>query len=106
MIERGRYAFVEVGKALLEIRDKELYKVRGYKSFKNYLADHWKMSKPYATQMIGAAKVTENIKVVATATTFPETETQARPLAKLPPEEQATVWQMSRPYAYQLIDAR
>lgn len=93
VIERGRYAFVEVGKALLEIRKKKLYKARDYKSFEAYLSDHWKMSKPYATQMIGAAKVTENIKVVAIATTFPETENQARPLSKLPADLQAEVWQ-------------
>ena len=49
------------------------------------------MSKPYATQVIGAAKVIDNLKAVAIAT-IPTTESQARPLSKLPAEDQPEAW--------------
>lgn len=49
------------------------------------------MSKPYATQLIGAAKVMENFKLVAIATK-PQTESQTRPLTKLPAYQQPKAW--------------
>jgi hypothetical protein len=70
----------------MEIRDKKYYSdVLGYETFEAYCLDRWGMSKPYATQLIGASKVVSNL--VAIATVLPATESQARPLTKLEPEQ-------------------
>ena len=90
VINRGLKTFAEVGNALMVIRDARLYR-DGHKTFEGYCKERWGMSKPYATQVIGAAKVLENLKTVAIAT-MPQTESQARPLAKLPAADQPEAW--------------
>jgi len=89
-IETGMTTFVEVGNALMEIRDSRLYRVE-YKTFEAYCRDKWGMSKVRATQLIGAAKVSANLVTVVTKT--PTTESQARPLTVLPPEQQPEAWE-------------
>jgi VRR-NUC domain len=74
IIERGVQAFVEVGEALMEIRDSRLYK-QTHSSFESYLRERWKMSRPRGYQLIDAAKLS------TTVDTFPaENERQARAL--------------------------
>jgi hypothetical protein len=89
-IETGMTTFVEVGNALMEIRDSRLYRVE-YKTFEAYCRDKWGMSKVRATQLIGAAKVSANLVTVVTKT--PTTESQARPLTVLPAEQQPQAWE-------------
>ena len=55
-IERGLQTFVEVGTALLTIRDRRLYRAQ-YKTFEDYCQERWGMSRPRAYQMIDAAAV-------------------------------------------------
>ena len=89
-IARGQKTFVEVGRALAEIRDLRLYK-REYGGFAEYCEKKWGWSKPYCTQLITAAAVVESLpadKVVAIAT-----ESQARELAKIQPSQRAGVVQ-------------
>ena len=89
-IARGQKTFVEVGRALAEIRDLRLYK-REYGGFAEYCEKKWGWSKPYCTQLITAAAVVESLpadKVVAIAT-----ESQARELAKIQPAQRAGVVQ-------------
>jgi len=89
-IKRGLSTFIEVGAALLAIRDARLYR-RDYSTFEDYCRQRWGMSKPQAIRLIQAAEVTENL--VPMGTIFPTNERQARPLAQLPAEEQAAAWQ-------------
>jgi hypothetical protein len=89
-VEKGLHTFVEVGTALAEIRDSRLYR-QTHKNFTDYTRERWGISKPYATQLIGAAAVVENLVAIATIT--PATESQARPLTLLEPEQQREVWQ-------------
>jgi len=91
-ISSGLQTFVDVGEALMEIRDSRLYRGVEHKTFEAYCREKWNFSKPYATQLIGAAKVVRNIETVAIAT-VPKTESQARPLAKLPAEQQPAAWE-------------
>lgn len=89
-VEKGLTTFVEVGAALAEIRDSRLYR-ETHKNFTDYARERFGMSKPYATQMIGAAEVVQN--VVAIATTAPANEAQARPLTAIKePEKQREAW--------------
>ena len=91
-IGRGLQTFVDVGGALLEIRENRLY--RGtHRTFEDYCRERWGMSKPYATQVIGAAQVVGNL--VAIATTVPANEAQARPLTALPPDQQREAWTLA-----------
>jgi phage N-6-adenine-methyltransferase len=89
-IERGLDTFVQVGEALLEIRDSRLYRVE-HKTFEDYCRVKWGMSRQNAHELIGAVLVNENLsgtpdkpKITAVS--------QARPLTKLPPEEQPAAW--------------
>lgn len=92
VIERGLNTFVEVGAALLEIRDSRLYQEQ-YGTFEEYCRERWGMVASRARQLIASAEVVENLKSVTTVTLFPDSERQARPLMGLPPEAQAQVWQ-------------
>lgn len=57
IIERGLSTFVEVGNALREVRDARQYVDAGYDTFESYLDQRWRMSRPYAYQLIDAASV-------------------------------------------------
>jgi hypothetical protein len=89
VIERGIQTFIEVGNALLEIREKRLY--RDYGKFEEYCRDRWGMSRIRAHQLIDAARVVGN--VLTTVNTVPANEAQCRPLTVLEPEEQVEVWE-------------
>lgn len=90
VIERGLNTFVEVGNALLQIRESKLY--RAFGTFEDYCRVRWGMVASRARQLIAAAEITENIKSVTVVTLLPQTESQARPLAQLEPEQQREAW--------------
>lgn len=91
IIARGLQTFYEVGSALVAIRDERLYRASHMK-FEAYCQERWGMAASRARQFIAASEIVENIKSV-TIVTLPATESQARPLARLTPEEQPVVWQ-------------
>lgn len=89
VIDRGRRSFIEVGLALLEIRDGRLYKERGYRSFDDYVGDHLGFQRSYAGHLIrGAQAVTE---LGTTVPSLPTTERQARELARVPEGQRVEV---------------
>lgn len=90
-IEAGMTTFVEVGQALMEIRDSRLYRVE-YKTFEGYCRDKWGMTQQYATQLGRSASVVKTLEKSETMVSLPATERQARPLTKLPPEKQPEAW--------------
>jgi hypothetical protein len=73
VIERGVKTFVEVGEALMEIRDGRLYR-ETHSSFESYLRERWNISRPRGYQLIDAAKLS------TTVDTPPGNEWQAREL--------------------------
>lgn len=90
-IERGLNTFVAVGTALLAIRDARLYRAE-FATFEDYCQSRWNMSKRRAFQLMDAAEVVTNLESEQLFT-FPATESQARPLTQLPPEQQPAIWQ-------------
>ncbi len=94
IIERGQKTFVEVGRALLQIKEEKLY-LRDYEGFPEYCHGRWGFEKNYAKTQIASAKVVDNIIEAGTTvpTSLPSTEREARPLAAVPPEQQAEAWQ-------------
>jgi len=88
VIERGQQTFIEVGRALLEIRDRRLYR-ETHATFEAYCRERWGWGRHYANRHIQAAQVAEAL--VPTGT-IPKTEAQARAmLDRLEPEERAQV---------------
>jgi DNA modification methylase len=78
VVERGLDTFVEVGRALLEIRDARLYR-ETHATFEAYLRQRWGMSRQRGYQLIDAARVST---VVDTAgLPAPPSERVARELA-------------------------
>jgi len=88
-IGAGLQTFVEVGEALLEIRDSRLYRIE-HRTFEAYCREKWGMSRPRVYQLIGASQVAKQVSTIVDKA--PSTESQARPLTKLPPEKQAEAW--------------
>lgn len=91
VIERGLKTFVEVGNALLEIRDKRLYRAE-YATFEAYCRQRWGLRQSRAYQLLDAAEVVGNLKS-STIVELPANEAQVRPLAKLTPAEQRQAWE-------------
>jgi hypothetical protein len=87
-IKTNLAAFYEVGAALVAIRDKRLYRVE-FRTFEAYCRDRLGMQRNYANKLIVAATVIDNLGTIEPK---PQNESQARQLAKLPPEKQVEVW--------------
>lgn len=115
-IERGLKTFVDVGNALAAIRDGKLYKA-DHATFEDYCKERWGWTRVRAYQLIDAAAVVDNVaglisdnsrmrdslkfmgetvKMMSDVNNClhrPATESQARPLTKLPADEQADAWE-------------
>jgi len=89
IIAKGLKVFVEVGQALLAIREQKLYR-EAFGTFEDYLRQRWDLSRSYAHRLIDAAEVTERLLPVGNI--LPMNEAQVRPLTSLPPEQQQEVW--------------
>jgi hypothetical protein len=89
VIERGMKTFVDVGNALLEIREKRLYRVE-FGTFEDYCRERWGMVRQQANRLISAAEVVEILEPMGSI--LPATERQVRPLTSLEPEQQREVW--------------
>ncbi len=88
-IARGLKYYIEVGEALLTIREERLYRAQ-FNTFEDYCLTRWNMSKTHANRMIDASEVAENLTPIGV---IPANEAQTRELAALPADEQRTAWQ-------------
>jgi hypothetical protein len=91
-IKQGLDTFVEVGEALLEIRDSRLYRIE-HGTFEEYCKGKWGMSIRHADRLMIGAKAVDAIKQSGPIGLVPQAESQARPLTKLRPEDQPKAWQ-------------
>jgi ParB family chromosome partitioning protein len=91
VITKGLNNFIEVGEALLEIRDSRLYRIE-HGTFETYCREKWGMSKQRANQLVSAASVVDTISKTTTTVVAPSSERQARPLTSLEPEIQREAW--------------
>ncbi|QLE59607.1 hypothetical protein [Nostoc sp. TCL26-01] len=93
-------AFYEAGKALMELRDRKLYRST-HKTFEEYCRDRFGYSRDAAYLKISATTVYENLQKYLPTNgrqiPMPSNERQLRPLAKaeLEPNEQASVWEQA-----------
>ena len=93
-----------VGKALLTIRDRGLYR-EGYKTFSDYCNVKWQMGRAYANRLIAGSQVAVNLiqecNVMPHGITLspceiqPTNEYQIRPLVVLELNQQRDVWEIA-----------
>ena len=91
VIERGLKSFVEVGSALLQIRDGKLYRT-AYATFEDYCQTRWGLNRNRAYQLMDAAGVVHSMQM-STMVDMPQNERQARALVQVEPEQRPVVMQ-------------
>jgi len=86
-------AFVEAGKALLELRGRRLYRAT-HPSFEEYCRDRFGYAYRYVNLLIASFQVVENLEMGSNGSQImPTNERQVRPLTNLEPDEQRHVWE-------------
>jgi len=83
IIERGLETFIEVGQALMRIRDERLYREAGYSSFEVYCQERWGHRRAWADRQISAMRKVAELDPTGST---PANEWQAR---QLPGPDQA-----------------
>jgi hypothetical protein len=89
IVQQDLKSFVEVGGALMRLRDQRLYR-ETHDTFEAYCQDRWELSKRHADRLIAAAEVISNLGPIGPK---PSSESQARPLSGFSPDQQREVWQ-------------
>jgi len=89
VIKQGLQTFIEVGQALMTIREKRLYRI-GFKTFEDYCVERWSMDKRHANRLIQASEAISNLGPMGPV--LPQSERQTRPITSLEPEIQKEVW--------------
>jgi len=97
VIERGLATFVEVGQALIEIRDQRLYRAT-HTSFEDYCLERWGFRRAHAHRLIQSVEVLEALSPMGDS---PVSERQARELTPLlrEPERMRAAWSQAREHA-------
>ncbi len=107
VIRKGLQSFVEVGRALLQIRKEKYYQAQ-YDTFTEYCRARWNLGTSRVYQLINATYVMDNLSTPSEDTAevsseevphyeslFPQIESQVRPLSRLTPEQQIEAWKTS-----------
>ena len=89
VIKQGLQTFIEVGQALMTIKEKRLYRI-SFKTFEDYCLEKWAFKRTHVYQLIEASAVISNLSAMANI--LPQSERQVRPLTSLEPEIQKEVW--------------
>ncbi len=90
LISSSQERFCEIGRALKEIRDNQLYKLVLFDTFEAYTKARWDMSRAHAYRLIKYWEVIHNLSPIGDI--LPVNESQVRHLAPLRPMEQRRVW--------------
>lgn len=93
-IHSGLRTFVEVGMALMRIRDRRLYRAT-HDTFEAYCQERWSLSRTRSYQLIDAASLVDGMSTIGDTPT-PANEGQARELSGLPAETAAEVMREAR----------
>lgn len=96
VIEKGFTVFLEVGKALLDIRDQRLYRAL-YKTFEEYLQKRWDISRTRGYQIINSAKIAGELSTTVDIDGMKERH--ARELNRFPQDLRPAIWQTTKAYS-------
>lgn len=88
VIAKGQQIFIEVGNAVLQIRDERLYR-KNYGSFNQYCEERWGWGERRASQIIQAASVVQRLP--KESSTMVPTERVARAVAQVSEEKRPQV---------------
>jgi hypothetical protein len=89
VIARGLETFVEVGGALMAIRDRRLYR-ETHSTFEAYCRDKWSMSRTHANRTIKAAVIAGELAPIGA---IPANEAQARELGRISDDQiRENIW--------------
>lgn len=101
VIDRNIKGFIEVGMALAEIKNSELYR-ETHDSFEAFCNDKWDISRRYAYNQIDASQVVANIETsvrncaqtteISPTLLIPLNEAQTRPLTQFDADTQVELW--------------
>lgn len=93
VIEQGMQTFLDVGWALLAIRDGKKYRHAGYATFEAYCDKRWEIPRQHAYRLIDAAQVAGVLSPIGDIPE-PTSEGQLRPLAPLrdDPDKAREAW--------------
>jgi hypothetical protein len=93
VIETSILSFVTCGRALLQVRDEELYRPL-YNSFNDYLLKRWALNYSHAANLMRSTAVAETL--LANDIQLPDglPESAVRPLQKLPEPLQIACWKL------------
>jgi len=92
IIKKGNKVFIEVGRALMSIRDSRLYRDE-FKSFEVYCDKKWGFGRAHAYRFIDAASVIASLSPIGDKKTpLPTCESQVRELVGLPTDIRNEVW--------------
>ena len=83
VIERGQVTFIEVGRALMEIRDRRLYR-ETHTTFEAYCGERWGWTRQHANRQIAAARAVEEMEPMGSK---PANERQARAMLDTKPQK-------------------
>lgn len=94
IISTGLKYFIDVGAALLKIRNGRLYKDT-HPTFEAYCRERWQLGRSHANRLIDASAVVGYLSPVGDKMPLPTCEAQVRPLVGLPMEAAKDVWAKS-----------
>ena len=92
IIRKGFGTFLEVGAALAQIRDQELFKGRGFDNFNQYWRKELGISRSYAYNLIGSAEVSKQLSSIEDFSPNQLTESQLRELIPVKEDRRIDAW--------------
>lgn len=81
IIEQGLQTFIQVGRALLTIKEQKLYRAT-HSNFNEYCKERWGFTQQHAGRLVIASKVADIIESEPIGLHLPQSESQTRILAK------------------------
>ena len=93
VITAGLQTFRDVGEALWQIKEQKLYK-NTHTTFASYCTERWKITQQHAGRLIVASVVVKKIESVPNGSVSPQSENQARALAKS--DDPADAWKSTQ----------
>lgn len=88
VIDGGLKSFVDVGRALMEIREGKLHRAT-HSTFEAYCQERWQMTPQHANRLATAAETIDCLEPIGSA---PTNESQVRPLTRLPIDQRSAAW--------------
>jgi hypothetical protein len=90
VVTAGLQSWIEVGEALIEIRDSRLYRIEA-KTFEEYCRNKFRLEKSRVHQLMSGSKIVASLDL-ENSTKVEVTERAVREIAKLAPERRAEVF--------------